>query len=427
MISGDTLSRLLHAVVTGYQDRALSLVQTTDELSDDERAPLLEALTAAKTPEGRATGLGDALLRMGVDQALVNECYRCAFYAGDWWQAAANDPLYSFFSANRSAAILDKWVHYFPIYTRHLERFRGRPVRALEIGVYRGGGLAMLSHYLGPQARLVGLDIDEAAVHAVRGRFPVVLGDQSDPDVLRTLHDEHGPFDIVIDDGGHTMEQQIVTAETLFPLLNDGGVFVVEDCHTSYWPSFGGGLRRDGTFIEWAKGRVDDLHARHDPEIPIDSVWATHVDGLHLYDSVVVLEKQRRFRPFNEVAGTSSYLFGGRFSEIIGNELLATRDAALAERDVAVAKLEGVTEGAAAAAVGAEIDSERELILLRAELQKARHQLADRDKRSAAVEQELVETRNELLESWALVKRMRRTVSWRVTTPLRMIRRARGR
>ena len=62
----------------------------------------------------------------------------------------ANNPLYAHFIANRSGPVLDKWPHYFPIYARHLDRFRGRPVRVLEIGVYRGGGLELWQRYLGP-------------------------------------------------------------------------------------------------------------------------------------------------------------------------------------------------------------------------------------------------------------------------------------
>jgi hypothetical protein len=331
--------------------------------------------------------------------------------------------------ANRAGAILDKWVHYFPIYTRHLERFRDRPVRVLEVGVYRGGGLDMWSRYLGPQARLVGLDIDEAAVRAVHGRFAVELGDQQDPEVLRALERQYGPFDVIIDDGGHTMEQQIATAETLFPLLSDGGVLIVEDTHTSYWSEFGGSLGGPRTFIEWSKQRIDDLHSRHDSQIDPDTVWATEVDGIHAYDSVVVLEKKHRFRPFNEVVGSSSYLFAERFSEVIGNELLATRDAALAERDEARAKLAGVTGDATTPATSAAVPDEREseVLLLRHELQKARAQLAEVDRQAADNERELLRTRNDLLESWQQLKDMRRTISWRATAPLRAVRRGRSR
>ncbi|MGI8666714.1 MAG: class I SAM-dependent methyltransferase [Jatrophihabitans sp.] len=427
MITADTLSRTLHALTTGYPDRALNLVLTDQALEEDERRPLYQAIKSASTPHEQVRALGDAFLTLKADQAIINECYRCAFYAGEDWAELSTNPLYAHFLANRSGAILDKWVHYFPIYTRHLERFRNRAVRALEIGVYRGGGLDMLSRYLGPQAKLVGLDIDEAAVRAVRGRFPVVLGDQQDPAVLRALHEDYGPFDIIIDDGGHTMAQQIVTAETLFPLLVDGGTLIVEDTHTSYWSEFGGALRGEGSFIEWSKRRVDDMHSRHDTDIDADSVWATDLDGLHIHDSVVVLEKKRRFRPFNEVVGSSSYLFAERFSEMIGNELLATRDAALRERDLLQAKLDGVTEGELAAPAPSPPEQDAELVILRTEVVKARKLLADIDAKAAETEQELTRTQHDLLESWQQVKAMRRTVSWRVTAPLRALRGVRGR
>jgi hypothetical protein len=429
LITADTLSRMLHALSTGYPDRALNLIATDAALEDYERAPLTEAIQHSTDPSGQARALGDAFLLLEADQAIVNECYRCAFYTGDYWAELSDNPLYAHFLANRSGAVLDKWIHYFPIYTRHLDRFRNLPVRVLEIGVYRGGGLDMWSRYLGPEAKLVGLDIDDAAVRAVRGKFPVVLGDQEDPEVLRRISEEYGPFDVIIDDGGHTMGQQIVTAETLFPMLVEGGVFIVEDTHTSYWSEFGGALKGDHTFIEWSKNRIDDLHSRHEPRIEPNSVWATEVNGMHIYDSVVVLEKKHRFRPFNEVAGTSSYLFAERFSEVIGNELLATRDAALLERDHLRAKLQGVTDDEVPTVEPslAPRDSEAEILLLRNELVKTRAQLAELDRQATDVEKELTETRNDLLESWQQVKNMRKTVSWRLTAPLRSVRRARGR
>jgi hypothetical protein len=414
VITGDELSRVLHAIATGYVDRALNLILSTENLDENERVLLSAALTEHKEPAVQARALGDAFLKAGADQTHVNEAYRTAFYVGDDWAEMAENPLYAHFTANKSGAVLDKWIHYFPIYTNHLAAYRGKPVKVLEIGVYRGGGLHMLSRYLGPQAQLVGLDVDEAAVRAVRGRFPVVLGDQEDPGVLEAINRDYGPFDIIIDDGGHTMGQQIVSVETLYPLLNDGGVYIVEDCHTSYWPSMGGGLRADGTFLEWAKDRIDDLHSRHSTDIDHDTIWATDVAGMHVYDSVVVFDKRHRFRAFNEVVGSSSYLFADRFSEAVGIELLATRDAAIAERD---ALLGGLVAS----------DAAGEAQLVRAELARTRDSLAELDGKYTETIKELQRTQSDLLESWEQVKNMRRTVSWRVTAPLRAARRTRGR
>jgi SAM-dependent methyltransferase len=419
---------MLHALSTGYPDRALNLIQNDELLDEPQRIALFGSIKTLEDPAEQTRSLGDTFLAIGADQAIVNECYRAAFYSGSEWAELSDNPLYAQFVANRAGAVLDKWVHYFPIYTRHLEPFRGRPLRVLEIGVYKGGGLDMWSRYLGPEAKIVGLDIDEAAVRAVRGRFPVVLGDQEDPEVLKKLSRDHGPFDIIVDDGGHTMGQQIATVETLFPLLAQGGLFIVEDCHTSYWAEFGGGLRSEASFIEWAKARVDDMHSRHDADIDRSSVWATEVDGMHIYDSVVVLDKKHRFRPFNEVVGSSSYLFAERFSEVIGNELLATRDAAVLERDELRSKLAGVTDDVPVLPLAAAAEaSESEVLLLRGELQRTRSQFAALDRQVSANAEELTRVQNQLLESWDQVKKMRRTVSWRLTSPLRAVRRVRTR
>jgi hypothetical protein len=427
VISGSSLTGVLHALATGHQDRALNILISEEDLDDDLRRAMYTAITDNPKDSDQARAVGDALRDSDSDQFLVNECYRLAFYLSDDWSELADNPLYAQFSANRAAMVLDKWVHYFPIYAQHLARFRDRPIRLLEIGVYRGGGMAMWSKYLGSQAELVGLDIDEAAIRAVRGRFPVVLGDQADPEVLLKLNAEYGPFDVIIDDGGHTMQQQIITIETLFPLLNDGGVFIVEDTHTSYWPVFGGELNKAGSFIEWSKPRIDDLHSRHHVGIDRKSIWATDLNGLHWYDSVVVLDKKHRFRPFNEMAGSASYLFGDRFSEGIGVELLATRDQALHDRDQLRAQLADLRASESDAERVERLErawqTEEELRLARAELQRAREQMGQQGSLLTQREAELTSVRGELIESWSMMRDVRKTLSWRLTKPVRAMRR----
>ena len=292
MLGSDDITNVLHALATGFPDRAVNIVAMSDEINEEERAVLWGALTRDEDPSKQARHFGDAMRSLGAERQFVNECYRVAFYAGDDWKALSTNPLYSFFTANRAGYPLDKWVHYFPIYDRHLAHYRGLPVRVLEIGVYRGGGLALLRHYLGPDAKLVGIDIDEAARNAARD-YEVELGDQADPEFLRRVSEKHGPFDIVIDDGGHTMVQQVTSVETLFPLLRDEGTYLVEDCHTSYWTEYADQGPEGPTFIEWAKVRIDDLNAYHySKSEQLRAPWQTCLDGLHIYDSVVVLTKR---------------------------------------------------------------------------------------------------------------------------------------
>jgi methyltransferase family protein len=141
----------------------------------------------------------------------------------------------------------------------HLGRFRGKTSRLLEIGVLAGGSLEIWQTYLGPDATIVGVDIAAAARQSAPD-FTVHIGDQADAGFLQTIVAASGPFDIVIDDGGHTFDQQITSFEVLYPLLNEGGVYIVEDTCTSYWDEFDGGVGAPSSFIEYAKRKIDELN-----------------------------------------------------------------------------------------------------------------------------------------------------------------------
>jgi hypothetical protein len=410
VLGNEAVTTILYALATGFADRAVNVVAMSEEITEAERAVLWHSLTSDQSPTAQARNFGDALRSLGADRNLVNECYRVAFYAGEDWKALSANPLYAFFAANRAGLPLDKWIHYFPIYERHLAAYRGRPVRVLEIGVYRGGGLELLRHYLGPEARLVGIDIDEAARTAVGGRYPVELGDQADAEFLRRVAEKHGPFDVIIDDGGHMVRQQIVSVETLFPLLQDGGTYLVEDCHTSYWPEFDDPAPAGQTFIEWAKARIDDLNAYHfSLDEKLASPWQTHLDGVHVYDSVVVLDKKRRAAPFDELSGTNEFINVGRGIAVVQMELLATREAAINR----AANL--------AAGTAAEVERSRdELRVLRGELVGVRQEME-------GIRDELAQASSDLLGSWEIIRGMRQSRSWRLTSPLRRVKSILGR
>jgi hypothetical protein len=405
---GETLSDLLYAVATGHRDRVRNLVYTHEDLDDEERAWLRPIVEDGRPDDEVAVALGDALREHGQDPMLVNECYRLAFYLSGASTALSRNELYAFFLAHRTGRLLDKWPHYFPIYDRHLRRWKGGAPRVLEIGVYQGGSLDLWEHYLGPGAVLVGVDINESAVRMADPRRTILLGDQSDPEFLRSVVHEHGPFDVIVDDGGHTMEQQITSIETLFPTLAEGGVYICEDTHTSYWDSHEGGLGRDGSFIEWVKARLDDLHAYHRAE-PVHPVWARQVGGVHVYDSVVVLDKEERHPPFAENAGGSDFVYVQRTTVALVGEMLATRDAALRE-------LSEIRDS------GSE-----DLRVAAGELATLRPRARELESELRRLDEELTVTRNDLLEAWAQMRAMRHTLSWRITAPLRIVRRRMGR
>ena len=202
------------------------------------------------------------------------------------------NPLEEYFVTN-NARLIHKWAHYFEIYHRHFHPFRGRQITLMEFGVYRGGSLQMWKHYFGEQARIVGVDIDPDCKKFEEPQIEIHIGDQANSDFLLQLRQKIGPIDILIDDGGHTMTQQITTFEEMFPTIRLGGIYLVEDLHTSYWSEYGGGLRQPGTFVEFVKGLVDHLHAWHfrDETDRQRTYYMRHIKAMHLYDSVFVFDK----------------------------------------------------------------------------------------------------------------------------------------
>jgi hypothetical protein len=217
--------------------------------------------------------------------------------------------LEAYFRNNTGGRLIHKWVHYFEIYERHFARFRGQPIHLVEFGVSQGGSLRMWRHYFGESAQLYGVDINPNCLQFEEPGVRIFVGDQADRAFLRSLAQALPPIDILIDDGGHTMKQQIATFEELFPKVSPNGVYLCEDLHTSYWHRWGGGYRRRGSFIEYSKNWIDDLHAWHSrqPRRLKVTDFTRSAHSLHYYDSVLVVEKRPMQPPTNERTGEALF------------------------------------------------------------------------------------------------------------------------
>ena len=213
------------------------------------------------------------------------------------WSAKNDNPLLTYF-LNNDQRVIYKWMHYFDIYHRHFERFQNQKPTVLEIGVFHGGSLQMWKHYFGEGARIVGLDINPVCKQVEEEGIEVFIGDQEDSEFLKQLAEEIGPIDILIDDGGHSMSQQITTFESLFTHITADGVYLTEDTHTSYSDP-----KNTKTFIEFSKKFVDHLHARYYGNSHAGDIGlGLSVDSVNFYDSIVVFEKKRR--PISEAIQT---------------------------------------------------------------------------------------------------------------------------
>jgi hypothetical protein len=167
----------------------------------------------------------------------------------------------------------------------------------------------MWADYFGPRATIWGVDIDPRCLAFEGPGIHVVQGDQGDREFLKRLAAQVGPIDLLIDDGGHGMDQQIATIEELYASVVAGGTYFVEDTHTSYWSeSYGGGYRKPGTFMEYAKDLVDQLNAWHSEvdDFQVDD-FTRSTNSMHFYDSVVVFEKGEQVRPENRKTGRPSF------------------------------------------------------------------------------------------------------------------------
>lgn len=222
----------------------------------------------------------------------------------------ALNPFRVFFDDATKHRLIDKWNHYFDIYDRHFRPIRDqarkekRKVQILEIGIYQGGSLQMWNNYFGgpDNVNIYAIDIDPNTKNNVADpNITVFIGDQANRQFLRKLlTDIPHPLDIIIDDGGHMMHQQIISFEELYPKVGiNGGVYLCEDLHTSYFPEYDGGFKRPGTFIEYAKNLIDSLNAFHSREskvlTPNDFTWST--DSITFYDSVVIFTRTQREKP----------------------------------------------------------------------------------------------------------------------------------
>jgi hypothetical protein len=210
-----------------------------------------------------------------------------------------------FYETGPEDRMIHKWDHYLDIYERYFSPFRNWPINFLEIGIMHGGSLTLWEKYFGEQIRLFAVDINPECKAFEKDGVQIHIGSQEDPNFLKSLSSSLPEMDIILDDGGHTMRQQLLTFELLFPKLKEGGLYIVEDTHTSYWELYGGGLQRKSSFIEYCKKLVDSLHIHHvhDPRKVLSGEQLRQIHSITFYDSIVVFEKRKAAVPFHTRLG----------------------------------------------------------------------------------------------------------------------------
>jgi hypothetical protein len=164
----------------------------------------------------------------------------------------------------------------------------------MEVGIQGGGSMQMWKEYFGEGATIYGVDVDERVKELPLDGINVFIGDQSNPHFWNKVVKDLPDLDAFVDDGGHTMMQQINTLLFIWPKIKEGGVYICEDTHTSYWPAWGGGFGQPDNFINYTKNLIDMINAEHIQNVQPPKTMLElfgDIGSIHYYNSQIVMTK----------------------------------------------------------------------------------------------------------------------------------------
>lgn len=150
-----------------------------------------------------------------------------------------------------------KVSNYFSAYVDLFAHLRATECTFVETGILNGGSLFMWRNWLGPKARIIGVDLNPAALKWREHGFEILIGDQGDPLFWEQAFQKIGSFDAFLDDGGHQSFQQIVTVKAAIRAAQKQCVVAIEDTCTSFMKEFA--RHEDRSFLEYAKAVTDVL------------------------------------------------------------------------------------------------------------------------------------------------------------------------
>ena len=179
-----------------------------------------------------------------------------------------------------------KYDTYFQVYESLLKQYIDKEIILVEVGVFNGGSLFMWRKYLGPNARIIGIDLNPDALEWQQYGFEIHIGDQSSEEFWIDFYNKVGVIDVLIDDGGHTNHQQIVTSHFAIQNIKNGGMLIVEDCHCSYFRQFGNPSRY--SFIKYLHCIIDSINSRSYALSRKQTQYSNRVYSVNIFESIVV-------------------------------------------------------------------------------------------------------------------------------------------
>lgn len=311
--------------------------------------------------------------------------------------------------------VSDKWGIYLPTYDRIFLPYRAQPVRLLEVGVQNGGSLEIWSKYFTQAQKLIGCDINPAcsALQYEDPRVAIVVGDANTDAAEHQITSHAQQFDIVIDDGSHRSSDIIKAFARYFPRVVDGGVFVVEDLHCSYWQEFEGGLHDPYSSMSFFKLLADVVNHEHwgtsqqssdltqgiaqRYAVTLDDALLSSIHSVEFINSICVIHKSPAVQ--NQL--------GRRV--VAGQLALVSGDAQKVANHLSTAIDQSTNHWATLRRPPGEL------------VQGYERSLAERDERIASLNQS-VNARDERIASLnQSINSICNSTSWRITAPMRLV------
>jgi hypothetical protein len=217
-----------------------------------------------------------------------------------------------------------KITSYFPAYVEMFGHLVNKKCVFIETGILDGGSLFMWRHWLGPEARIIGIDLNPEATKWRGSGFEIFIGDQGDPEFWKTTLREIGSFDALLDDGGHQSFQQIVTAIEAIKWASNDCIIAVEDTFTSFMNDFS--AHGSFSFLEYAKdatdiliGRSSEIYASRFPtKLNTEAINEfKNVYSIQFYSGIVAFHLNQKYSQTPELvknkpqAGASDFRYEG--------------------------------------------------------------------------------------------------------------------
>lgn len=199
-----------------------------------------------------------------------------------------------------------KYHNYTPVYEEYFEQYRKDKFTLLELGLgdknslnVEGESLFVWQEYF-PNAQIIGIDNDINKLYHDK-RIYTHLCDQTDVETLKFVFRMYTRPFIIIDDASHIQKNTINSFKELFPLLQPGGIYCIEDTVTNYWPDWGGepDIYRLHTltivgYMFMMCHYVNFKNQKHfnppqDINIP---QWVKEIDSIHFHHNQIIIKKK---------------------------------------------------------------------------------------------------------------------------------------